>query len=198
MSVSSHLLYGGLLPDWMVHSIVRARLRLGGEPRMRPPPNRKATVNVTSAVEAETPDTAIPGQDGWLAIFDGRPKVSPDTAVAWQVDAHPGFLLSFVSSLKHGPIYDVHDRYAILGQQCEIVRGSLEDDPATSGLREGKVLMIVGLEDSVILPDETANAAVQAIGAANIEIIKLKGGHDLPLVNSQGCVDAIVEFWEEF
>jgi pimeloyl-ACP methyl ester carboxylesterase len=196
MSVSSHLLYGGLLPDLMVNSIVRLRLRMGGEPRMRPPPVRKTTINITSAVEGETPDPTVPGQDGWLQIFDGRPKVSPDTAVAWQVDAHPGFLPSFISSLKHGPIYDIHDRYRTLGEQCEVVRGTGDWQQAPAGLREGKVLLILGLQDSVILPDETANAAVQAIGAANIEVLKLKGGHDLPITNKQGCVDAIVEFWE--
>ncbi|EGP91253.1 uncharacterized protein MYCGRDRAFT_66079 [Zymoseptoria tritici IPO323] len=157
MSVSSHLLYGGLLPDWMVNSIVR-----------------------------------------WISIFDGRPKVSPDTAVAWQVDAHPGFLPSFVSSLKHGPIYDVHDRYRVLGEQCEAVRAGLDEEQDTAGLREGRVLLIVGVQDTVILPDETADAAVQAIGVANIEVLKLKGGHDLPIANTQGCVDAIVEFWEGF
>ncbi|SMR42204.1 unnamed protein product [Zymoseptoria tritici ST99CH_3D1] len=199
MSVSSHLLYGGLLPDWMVNSIVRLRLKMGGEPRMRPPPNRPTTVQITSAIGEETPDpAAVPGQEGWISIFDGRPKVSPDTAVAWQVDAHPGFLPSFVSSLKHGPIYDVHDRYRVLGEQCEAVRAGLDEEQDTAGLREGRVLLIVGVHDTVILPDETADAAVQAIGVANIEVLKLKGGHDLPIANTQGCVDAIVEFWEGF
>ena len=63
-----------------------------------------------------------------------------------------------------------------------------------SGLREGKVLVLLGEQDSVIVADEVGEDAVEVLGEENVEVVRLEGGHDLPIVNAKGCVDAIAMF----
>lgn len=184
MTLSSRFLYGGWLPDPLVERLVTLRMKiLGSEPQMRTP-EASGAINVAGIVTDETADpTAI--QDGWIDLFNGV-RVCPYEAVKWQIDHHPGFVPSFVSSLRYGPIYDCHERLKIIGRRCET---------SESGLIEGKVLVVVAEQDSVILADETAKAVGDALGKQNIDIVRLPGGHDLTITDSKGCVDAMLKFW---
>ena len=89
-----------------------------------------------------------------------------------------------------------HERWRIIGRQCEARRKSEEADEI-SGLVENKVLVILGQTDSVIVADETEEDATAALGKENIEVVRLRGGHDVAVVNSSGCVDAILDFWDD-
>lgn len=60
-----------------------------------------------------------------------------------------------------------------------------------------KVLLILGTKDVIIMPEETAEDATAALGKENVQIVKLNGGHDMPLTNDYGCVDAMTKFWDE-
>lgn len=183
MTLSSQFLYGGYLPDAVVECIVALRMRLtGGEPAMRSAPGLDS-VDATGTVSSETPDCTA--SDGWVNLFDGV-RVCPDKAVEWQLESHPGFVPSFISSLRNGPIYDNHERLGLIGRRCEA---------SDSGLMERKVLLIVGKQDSVILATETSEDMSNALGKNNINIVELPGGHDLPIVDSKGCVNAMMDFW---
>lgn len=203
VSTSSKLLYSGVLPDWLVHYWVGSKLRAGGA-KPNVPKMKKAAresnqvVDVTNAAAEELPDeNGAHGQDSMSPIFEDRPKVSPATAVAWQVNAHQGFIPAFVSSVKYAPIHDGHERWRAIGERCEArkrnVSGEWGED--VRGLREGKVLVLLGLQDVVISPSETAEDATNALGKENIRVVKLQGGHDLPIVNGEGCVKTMVDFW---
>ncbi|CAK4029099.1 Hypothetical predicted protein [Lecanosticta acicola] len=195
VSVSSKLLYSGLLPDWLVHYWVGSKLRAAGDvkpnvPKMRSLPPGK--IDVTDAATEELPDdNGAHGQDSMSPIFEDRPKVSPATAVAWQVKAHEGFIPAFVSCVKYAPIHDGHERWRIVGKRCEARRNQLE----ARGLVEGKVLLILGLQDVVISSSETAKDAKEALGEENLHMAILQGGHDLPIVNAEGCVKTMMDFW---
>jgi pimeloyl-ACP methyl ester carboxylesterase len=155
--------------------------------------------------------------------------VSPATAVAWQVDVHPGFIPAFISCIKYAPIHDGFDRWRLIGQRCEMKRAvehasrafdhdaaavadkhappvspstsssfgsGVDDGHDASGLDEGKVLVLLGLRDVIIMADETSENVVAALGKENVEIVKIHGGHDLVLSNTENCVRAMAEFWE--
>lgn len=250
LSWSSRILYSGILPDSVTNFFVSRRLRITA-------PTSKATqarlaqsaVNrrssLSSAVQEELPedfDPHAPGQDSLSPIFDDRPNVSPATAVAWQVDANPGFVPAFISCIKYAPIHDGFEMWKKIGERCAAARAQEEkyaDFPTTlitsssstnsnmkharygsdsspgsptssttsfskfamsslptRGLDEGKVLVILGTRDVIIMPEETAQDVTAALGKANVKLQFVQGGHDLVLSNTDECVDIMGSFWE--
>ena len=127
-------------------------------------------------------------------MLPGRPAMSIANTVSWQVDAHPGFLRSFISSIKYAPVSYEHERWRLIGMRCAARRESAEPEKLP-GLDENKVLLLFGATDPVIIPDETQEDAVAALGAENVKVVRLRGGHDVPVVNARGCVDTMMEFW---
>ena len=61
-------------------------------------------------------------------------------------------------------------------------------------MREGKVLLLLGDKDSVIVADEVAVDAEEAMGDANLKTEVLDGGHDLPITGVESCAKAIGDF----
>ncbi|KAM3415961.1 hypothetical protein BST61_g9451 [Cercospora zeina] len=165
LSLSSKILYSGLLPDSLVNYFVGRRLRVSTpkpkDPKTSPPPlnsrsriqnlgkfdwtqvphSTKRRISVTAAVHAETTatdydsddehhdggnhdgeddsiDPHAPGQDSLSPIFDDRPNISPATAVAWQIQTHPGFVPAFISCIKYAPIHDGWKEWRRIGERC--------------------------------------------------------------------------------
>lgn len=200
ISASSKVLYSGLLPDWLVHHWVGWKLRAGGSQTNLPKTkaiHKDGKIDVTDAVVEELPaDDAGHAKDSESPLFDDRPEVSSATAVAWQIRAHPGFIPSFVSSLRYGPVHDGFERWRTIGKRCDTRRSSGESAQGKSkGLDENKVLIILGLQDVVIPSEEIANDATTALGKDNVQVVRLQGGHDVPIMNSDGCVQAMANFW---
>ncbi|KAF2212225.1 hypothetical protein CERZMDRAFT_59147 [Cercospora zeae-maydis SCOH1-5] len=154
LSLSSKILYSGLLPDSVVNYFVGHSLS---------------------------------------PIFDERPNISPATAVAWQLETHPGFIPAFISCIKYAPIHDGWADWRLIGERCAKGR---ERDWRRAGLDERKVLILLGKKDVIITPEETAHDATEALGKENVEIMRLNGGHDLVLSNVDGVVRAMTGFWE--
>lgn len=194
IATSSKLLYSGLLPATLVEYVVRRRLR-GNTPYT--PPSKRKPKTISDAAEAEIPaDTGHPAlaPNSPAPIFPDRPAVSIADAVAWQVDTHPGFLPAFISSIRHAPVSDEHERWSLIGQRCAARRAGAEDVP---GLDENKVLVLPGAQDTVVPADDIEEDATAALGRENVKVVRLQGGHDLPVVNARGCCEAIVAFWGE-
>jgi len=182
----SKMVYGGFLPTGLVERMVKKRL-LGGTPQQQP---EKTSVGVVEGAEAE-----IPVREQGVGLFSGRPPFSVGTSVAWQADAHPGFVASFISSIRKSPISGQQPRWKIMASRLDEQRSNPDDSTAArQGLREGKVLLLLGDEDSVIVADEVAEDAEKAMGKANLHIEVLDGGHDLPIAGVESCAKAIGDF----
>ena len=195
ISRSSKLLYGNLLPSFLVSYFVGARLR--GSSGVHPAVGGKAkSTSPVEVAESEVPGHPANARDSDAPIFPDRPAISIAKAVAWETDAHPGFLASFISSIKFAPVSFEHERWRLIGRQCEARRASEEPDEIR-GLTENKVLVILGAQDPVIDANETEEDATAALGKDNLEVVRLRGAHDVPVVNSSGCVDAILDFWDD-
>lgn len=198
ISRSSKLLYGNLLPGCVARYFVGRRLRGGSatphgigrkEKESQDPPTDPPNV-----AESEVPDHPAHARDSDAPLFPECPELSIARAVSWQVDAHPGFLRSFISSIKYSPVSYEHDRWRLIGNRCSARRISAEPEKLP-GLDEDKVLIIFGAQDPVVVADETEEDATAALGKENVKVVRLEGAHDVPVVNSRGCVDAITEFW---
>ncbi|TKA32565.1 hypothetical protein B0A50_01673 [Salinomyces thailandicus] len=196
ITVSSKLIYGGLLPSGLVNYFVGRRLRGNPKASALSSANPEATTTgAVSAAESEVPGHPAHAADSSALIFPGRAAISPANAVAWQVDAHPGFLPAFVSSIKHAPVTGQHARWKRIGDRQAARRASAEPEKAPAALRELKTLVLLGEQDTVIVADEVGPDTVKVMGAENVEVVRLEGGHDLPIVNASGCVDAVIGFW---
>ncbi|KAI7642258.1 hypothetical protein KC319_g13121, partial [Hortaea werneckii] len=208
-------------PQSLIHYYVGNRLR-GGPPSVwrqnssstgSSSGNSEATTTgAIQAAESEVPSTSPsshPAQapNSSAPIFPDRPTISPANAVGWQVDAHPGFVPAFISSIQHAPITEQHERWRLIGHRQEAARISSNNKPdalhssgaaAAAGvaLKEKKVLILLGKQDSVIIADEVEEDASKAMGKENVEVVRLEGGHDVPIVGAKECGEAIATFWK--
>ncbi|KAI6848166.1 putative alpha/beta hydrolase [Hortaea werneckii] len=221
ISAKSKLLYGNLLPQSLIHYYVGNRLR-GGPPSIWKQNSNSAgsnsgnpeatTTGAIQAAESEVPSnspSSHPAQapNSSAPIFPNRPAISPANAVGWQVDAHPGFVPAFISSIQHAPITEQHERWRLVGHRQEAARASSGDKTddlqspsanaaAGAALKEKKVLILLGEQDSVIIADEAEEDANKAMGKDNVEVVRLEGGHDVPIVAAKECGEATATFWK--
>lgn len=190
----SRLVYGGWLPESWAEGVVRRRLRGSSSSKQQQQQPERTSVGVEQSAEAEVPDETTGSEPA--SLFPGRPRFSVAEAVDWQIDSHPGFVPAFISSIQNSPIGDQQDRWRLIGSRLDAQRANPEDREASRrGMLEGKVLLLLGREDSVIVADEVAADAADALGKDNLETRLLDGGHDLPIANTVGCAKAIVDFW---
>lgn len=200
ISRSSKLLYSNLLPEFMVKYFVGRRLKGTKRQNVNNNPEASKAEDIAndpaSIAEAEKPDHPAHARDSEAPFFPDKPKMSIANAVAWQVDAHPGFLSSFISSIKYSPVSFERERWKLVGARCAARRASSEPEKLP-GLDENKVLLILGATDPVIIADEIEEDATAAMGKNNLKVVRLKGGHDVPVVNSRGCVETMCEFWAD-
>lgn len=194
-------LCGNLLPEFLVYRIVGQRLM--GSPL--PPgvkhtkPTEQSTTGPVEAAQAEVPSHPAHEKDLEAALFSDKPAISPAKVVSWQVGVHPGFVPSFISSIKYAPVTGELEtaRWEMIGRRCSARRVAPPEKAARMpGLKEGKVLILLGEQDPIIVANEIEEDAIAALGAENVEVVRLQGAHDLPVVNSHGCADAIFQFWE--
>lgn len=191
----SRAVYGGWLPRGLVEGIVRRRLR-GDSPPPQEQKEKKKKIDLVQSAEAEAPYESRE-EDG-AVLFPDRPRFSVADTAIWQVDAHPGFVPSFISSIQNSPINGQQYRWRLIGSRLDRQRLKLDDqDSRREGMQEGKVLLLLGKEDSIILADEIAADAAEALGRSNLKVEVLDGGHDFPIVRAKDCARIIGEFWDQ-
>ncbi|KAI0385894.1 alpha/beta-hydrolase [Hypomontagnella monticulosa] len=195
----SRLLYNsGLLPEFVVRVLVRRRIR----PKSEQPPGTASAANIASAeTKKHLPngDGDSNGGDGFdsAMISKFRPGVTVSSVVRWQVDNHAGFVTAFLSSIRNAPIYAPQEDWKALASLLEArrqIKHSAEAE-TISGLRAGKVLVVLGEDDPVVVKDETIEDAKHILGVDGVEFAVLPGGHEIPITMSSGVADAIDSFW---
>lgn len=200
---TSKLIYSGLLPQWLLHHLVRRRLGGGSSPPQPKLASEKpddTQIGITDAESAETPSPShpalAPNSPLSLSLSARRPSVSIADAVSWQLANHDGFLPSFISSIQHAPITGQDERWRVIGSRLAAQRTDPSNqDLQRQGLREGKVLLLLGRSDSVIVADEVSEDARRVLGTEGMDVRILEGGHEVPISHSDDVVREIVEFW---
>ena len=130
------------------------------------------------AVSEELPDQ----ESKETALSRNRPGITAASAVAWQLENHQGFIKSFMSSIRYGPI---------TGQQEDWRR--IRDGMKS---KDSKVLIICGEGDSIIVQNELVEDATSILGKDGVGFRFCKCAHDVPMTKSREVVDHIFEFWE--
>ena len=188
-SWKSRLLYSeGLVPEGLRRWLVGSRLR-----------NQGGEMVVRREWDGNTGNGRIDGGSG----EQGGEQLDIGRTVAWQSDTHPGFLTSFMSTIRHAPITDQHSRWSVLGSHLSASKSAPvaadANAPSTSPstLRSGKVLMILGAKDGLLPQGEIIADARTTLGEENVDIrIVEGGGHDLFYCMSGPVLDLIWGSWE--
>jgi surfactin synthase thioesterase subunit len=68
--------------------------------------------------------------------------------------------------------------------------------PSAQRLLEGKVLLLLGKDDTVIIAEEMCKDAKQALGKEAVEICVMDGGHELPVTDAREVAQNVLDFWK--
>ncbi|KAI1382412.1 alpha/beta-hydrolase [Hypoxylon crocopeplum] len=197
----SRLLYNwGILPEFLVRRLVRRRIR-PTDGKTKSPGGAGGTHIASAESKKSLPngDGDTNGGDGFdnASISRFRPGVTVASVVRWQIDNHEGFLTAFLSSIRNSPIYAPHEDWKALAMILDKRRRNENTQEAgmVAGLATGRILMVLGKDDPVVVERETMEDAKRVLGSEAVEFAGLPGGHELPITASSGVVDAMEGFW---
>jgi len=112
-------------------------------------------------------------------LIDAYPHVNVAGAVNWQLMTHPGFIPSFISSIRHAPNVAQQETWRHI---------------PTAG-QKPKVLILAGETDPIIIADDLREDAIAVLGEENVRFEVLNCGHELPVTCSEQVSDIIGQFW---
>ena len=101
-----------------------------------------------------------------------------------------------MSSIRHGPIANQHSDWRRIGERLDAQNLASGGRYAGEGLQNGRVLIIGGKKDVLILKDELVEDATEVLGAGNVRIEFADAGHELPVTKSEEIVETIWAFWQ--
>ncbi|OLN86160.1 Lipase 1-like protein 1 [Colletotrichum chlorophyti] len=115
--------------------------------------------------------------------------------VGWQIATHPGYVTSYMSTIRHAPVYDRGgEEWAVLGEVLEARRRG--DGGGEAGLRKGRLLFVLGEGDEIVVQGETVWDARRVLGEDAVEVVVLKAGHEVGVTKGREIVGAVVSAWE--
>ena len=182
---ANRLVYSqGVIPEAILHRAVKRRLKTPLFPSNTPvdSENLGARDAVKGEMNLESNDHVM--------LSKKHPGVTIESAVSHQVDHHAGFVGAFMSSIRNGPIIEQHALWR------KIARRLTEQNASGSegGLKNGKVLIILGQHDAIIKTNELVHDATEVL-EGNVEFRYIDAGHEAPINHGDMVVDYIMEFW---
>ena len=161
-------------------------------------PSKEDSKTAADAVSEEIPE--FPDEKGVsfnnALLSKARPHVTVAAAVAWQTQYHEGFIKSFISSIRYGPITNQQPDWKRVGERLAAQNASTEESYEVEGLQHGKVLIICGEKDPVILKEELIEDATEVLGESGVRFKFCDAGHELPIIRSEMIVKSIWDFWD--
>ena len=176
-------LQGGVLPEWLIQRLARGRLR--------PTPSRPTSVDIPDgADDADVDFDAVPvakGSAGGATVGE---------VVQWQFDGNDGFVPAYVSTIRNAPIYAQHDELwaALAGELAARRRGS----EGLLGMETGRICLIVGEKDPIVLADECVEDARAVLGEEGVDAHVIKGGHEVGISKGKEIAGIAMASWTKF
>lgn len=190
---TNKILYNtGLINETTLEGIIARKLRNGDPPTK--PGKPKEEVTPAALVSEELPKEKLGVTPKMAELSRARPGITVPKLVAWQLDAHPGFVKAYMSGIRHGPIAGQHEIWRRIGEMLATQNASSEESYAEEGLQGGKVLIIGGLKDVLIVKDELMEDATEVLGKDHVKFEWVDAGHELPVTKSEEIVEFIWDF----
>jgi pimeloyl-ACP methyl ester carboxylesterase len=176
----------GLIPPWILQALLRRRLdNLQRSLEKHEADKRMITGNVTGEVAVDQTDDV-----GSNSVIK---------AVEWQVGHHAGFLNAFISCVKHAPISGQQAAWRRIGQRLKTQ--NLNPDQKgipKDGFAGGKLILIFGKTDEIILSKEVEADANAIVGRENIHAVTLDAGHELPIIMPELVAKELWVLWTDY
>jgi pimeloyl-ACP methyl ester carboxylesterase len=191
INIQSRLLYShSLIPDALLNFLVAWRLRSGP---LVPRDTNGKTVGADDALVQELPESE---SDPVELLSRAYPQANIREAVSWQVRSHAGFVYSFISSMRHGPILQKNElpSWRRLGKVLTQQQNLSPKEQQAKGLRSGKVLVMCAKHDAIIPKDELVEDATAAL-EGNVEFRFFNAGHEFGSTKADDIALQIMEFW---
>jgi pimeloyl-ACP methyl ester carboxylesterase len=119
-------------------------------------------------------------------------------SIKWQIDTNHGFIKAFISSVRFGPTSGETDTWRNIGARLTEQQSKKDDVEAQrKGLVGGKILVMMGNKDSIILRNEVEPDLKAAFGRQNVKMAIFEAGHDLPVQMPGKVTEKIWETWKE-
>jgi pimeloyl-ACP methyl ester carboxylesterase len=206
VSWKSRVLYStGVFPEGVLQWFIRRRLmprREAGGAKVTETKMAAEVVEVRDGEGAKHKDSDASGGQSFdnAVLLARRPELTVSTVMEWQLRHHQGFIPAFVSSIRYAPIYDQKEDWCALGQLLAARREAGRpgwDDAADElpGLKGGKILLVLGASDPVIVKEETLHDATAVLGEDGFEAVVLDAGHELVMTKSDEVAAVLANFW---
>ncbi len=193
LSSTSKFLYStGIVPESLLQWLVKRRLR--GGPLSASQAKDEGKAGIGDAADEEIPEWSA-AATAVAPMSKSRPHVDIQQAVVWQLDHHEGFTSAFMSSIRYAPITGQHEDWKRLGQRISVQNAATEEPLEQGGLEIGKVLIVMGASDPIIVEQELRDDASEALGAGNIDFRTIAAGHEFPITKSSEVVGHVAQFW---
>ncbi|KKK13092.1 alpha/beta hydrolase [Aspergillus ochraceoroseus] len=189
ISFQSRLLYsGGFIPERVLGYLVGRRLRAG--PLSSPKPKHEKL----SAEDALAEELPSQGAAEVQVLSRSYPHVTVPSAVLWQVNHHHGFVHSFMSSMRHGPILAQRQResWERLGKFLSTQAKLTPEEQSANGLPSDKVLILCGENDPIIVKGELVPDATSAL-QGNAKFVYFDAGHEFPSTKYEEVAEHVFE-----
>ncbi|KAK3956263.1 alpha/beta-hydrolase [Pseudoneurospora amorphoporcata] len=217
VSRRSRILYSkGVLPEPLLRWLVRRRIT--PQPATTTSEAKMASEVVATTTTATTTseqstkkhhkNSDASGGDSFdnAVLSPHRPNSTVSSVMAWQVQHQQGFLTAFMSSIRHAPIYEQREDWMKLGQllaarrKASSASGADEDEESVGGrslpgLLGGKVLLVLGSTDPVIVKEELIHDAISVLGEDGFEAVVLDCGHEIVMTRGEEVAGLAAGFW---
>jgi hypothetical protein len=140
-------------------------------------------------------DDALVGEVG---ATDTHISQVMDSAVQWQLDNHAGFVPAFISAIRHAPITEQYQTYRTIAGRLT-AQNSAASHMSDSGPKsmEGKVILILGKDDSIVIREETEEDHRKMLGEDNLHTIVIDAGHDVPISKPIEVTERLWTAWKD-
>jgi pimeloyl-ACP methyl ester carboxylesterase len=194
ISPISRILYShGVLPESFLQWAIKRRMtkQSSNPEEMKTQKEiKEGTTGTAEAAAGEAPsDPLSPPSDLKIPGYDVA------GAVAWQVAYHSGFITSFMSSIRRSPITEREFEWTKIGARLSAQNTQFAGSPG-EGLDNGKVLLVLGETDPIIVTDEISEDATTVL-EGNVDIRVIAGAaHDFPVSRGKEVAAIITDFWK--
>ncbi|RDW69082.1 alpha/beta hydrolase [Aspergillus mulundensis] len=174
ISLGTRFLYAGGMPDGLLKHFSGARLRAGP---LSTPKSKHKKFHTSDALAEQ-----LPPQGGETQLLSrSYPHVTGPAVMSWQVNDHGGFVHAFVSSMRYGPILNGRQRktWERLGRYLSKQKALSAAEQESNGLPSGKVVIMYGVDDTIIIGDELLEDAKATLGN-DVVFKEISAGHEFP------------------